>query len=101
MSETKWAPGAWNLMRTETGYTIGPNQQLRGDYVADVHEHQSGAMSDEEAAANAHLIAAAPELYEALESLMDALDTHCGSTPVWSVYMERARTTLDRARGEK
>jgi len=58
-------PGPWNKTHVETGWIIGPRQQNRGDYVADVHEHQSGAMTDSEAEANARLIAAAPLLLEA------------------------------------
>ena len=45
--------------------------------------------------ANAHLIAAAPELYEALEGM---LATWCG--PKKSVIVDEARAALAKARGE-
>lgn len=62
----KHTEGPWNLENVGTGWTIGPREMAGRDYVADVHEHVPGpeAMPDEEAAANARLIAAAPELLE-------------------------------------
>ena len=52
--------------------------------------------------ANAHLIAAAPELYEALDGLLSELD----STPEidlssWGISTDDARAALAKARGEQ
>ena len=69
-----YTKGPWNSVKSSAGYTIGPNEQIRGDYVADVHEHQSGAMSDKEAAANAALIVKAPQLIGIAEEYARFLD---------------------------
>ena len=69
MSEPKWTPGPWNAIDCGTGWVVGPREADSDDYIADVHLHTHG-ISDESAEANANLIAAAPELYEALEFLL-------------------------------
>jgi hypothetical protein len=56
--------------------------------------------------ADAHLIAAAPDLAEALEAATDALVCYLAHLPHWSGDPEkeavviRARSALSRARGE-
>lgn len=50
--------------------------------------------------ANAHLIAAAPELYEALESVIRSYIHHCPDANNGSKAIANARTTLAKARGE-
>ena len=64
MSQEKWTKGPWGLERVRTGWIVGRKPIMGVDYVADVHEHVDGNV--ERPAANAHLIAAAPELYSAL-----------------------------------
>lgn len=51
---------------------------------------------DDEAEANANLIAAAPELYEALSELID----HCDDANPW-MDLSDAKDALAKARGEK
>lgn len=59
--------GPWNAVECETGsgWTVGPRRTDGVDYVADVHRLTSGR-TDAESDANAHLIAAAPDLLKAL-----------------------------------
>jgi hypothetical protein len=86
MSEKKWTPGPWADIQ---GYVT-----CRGGYnVATVKSHGTY-----EGKANANLIAAAPDLYEALESLIDAMqhpetDFLCDEIGI-------ARSALAKARGE-
>ena len=61
----KHTPGPWNVKEIETGWIIGPDRIERAGYIADVHKHTIPD-TDDTARANARLIAAAPDLYEAL-----------------------------------
>ena len=64
MTERKWTPGPWGIIGGSDGvewdiYVDGPTTGYDGDY----QNH-----------ADAHLIAAAPDLYEALEDAVSLLD---------------------------
>jgi hypothetical protein len=61
MSERKWTPGPWFVGKD---LSIGPNGQGVSVIVA--------ACDYDHADANAHLIAAAPDLYDALDNLVRA-----------------------------
>ena len=81
MKDTKFTPGPWGV---NTG----------GEVVCDVNDFQwvmAQSRGDDDLA-NAHLIAAAPELYEALADLVQAFDGEPGWGP--------ARAALAKARGE-
>lgn len=61
--ETKWTPGPWHVSLGET-YKV---KEADGSSLAMVmHVHLSGRRSPAQVVANANLIAAAPDLYEAL-----------------------------------
>lgn len=54
-----------------------------------------------EAIANMHLISAAPELYDALKDIVEQWDTpNWKLTESTSVFIEKARAALRKARGE-
>ena len=88
-SERKWTKGPWKFKphgsrfriieaEQETSIAIGQNQ------------------GDVESEANARLIASAPDLYEALESLLDPstdMLAHAGN-------VRKARAALAKAKGE-
>lgn len=89
MGEKKWTPGPWVTVRfvddDDDIFTIG---HKRGGIARMILHSQK---QKDDAAANARLIAAAPELYEALYGLMHG---HDGS-------IEAAQAALAKARGEK
>lgn len=91
MSETRFTPGPWGVRRTEWDtiqVMIGPP----GDQVGICE----ASAFDQKSEANAHLIAAAPDLYAALHALVwdgPAVD----DSPLW----EAARAALAKARGEE
>jgi hypothetical protein len=63
-----------------------------------------GIIDNDISAANANLIAAAPELYEALEELLDWQNGVPLDTPKyrkgWGGAVEKAKAALKKARGE-
>lgn len=93
-SEPKWTAGPWkNGGPDDFGdHPIGHN----ADNLA-VAAVVTNLRSPDEVAANAHLIAAAPDLYEALNVLVLALcHEHNKNIPYW----QEAVSALAKARGE-
>ena len=64
---SKPTPGPWKVPR-HAWFQVVPEEALPGDYVL-AQCYESRQRSVEEAKANAHLIAAAPELYEAARAV--------------------------------
>ena len=115
-NEQKWTPGPWEIIND--GDIFAPLGGDSGDGVrADSSDGWQIAEVDayiafvdgglvelgaEPRRANARLIAAAPELFEALDGLLSELD----STPEidlssWGVSTAKARAALAKARGEQ
>ena len=97
MNETKWTPGPWVVQRDSGMYIYitqphDTKNRVPG-YYAEVRRFTSNTKQVE---ANANLIAAAPELYEALELLVVTNDN--GGWP--SAALVIARAALEKARGE-
>ena len=123
MTETKFTQGPWKFDGEETAYYDLPTLNIRdkdGDIVAGVVDYIS-----DPGLPNTHLIAAAPDLYEALSVLVelserldfsegycccgDDIDSHgiySGHSPVdagdyYSMgLINQARAALSKARGE-
>ena len=102
MSDTQYTPGPWVVADDGDGliYVLTEDEGL----VADAHD--PSFIDDEVAKANARLIAAAPELVEALEKMTAhyvAL-VECGDCGFWDANKEpeviAARAALSKARGE-
>lgn len=103
MSTAKHTPGPWTLETVTTAvgicHKIGPFPPRRPDDVTTrsaclYADYPSGCNpADEELKANARLIAAAPELLEALEAITEPYDT---SLPEYKV----ARAAIAKAKGE-
>lgn len=105
-NENKWTPTPWN-----TSYWIEqPNNRHKpmvvagGVTIAIMHPAPVCQMSECEA--NAHLIAAAPELYEALEWAMNFVDQVRVENPApkgggEDIAYEEARAAIAKARGEQ
>ena len=91
--QPKWTPGPWRYDRTNGSPTTGEHMiaGAKPGYLAEVRDCGSGDVR-----ANAHLIAAAPDLYAALDGLLGLLDA--GSLYEPQAYA--ARAALAKARGE-
>jgi hypothetical protein len=93
-----WTPGPWKIRPSRNAlFVVQPHRMIEeGIYVAEVSLQ---AWKPEELAsparreADARLIAAAPELYEALKALDD------GTTRDWTNRLAKARAALAKARG--
>lgn len=94
MSETKFSKGPWS---------VAPVDLRDGRYwsvctvpdaeAIDIHEEDNGH-------ANAHLIAAAPDLYAALSQIVDSVARTASGEVCQTSDFTAARAALSRARGE-
>lgn len=115
MTAPNWTPGPWVVYRGGNFIWIGGPEYLeyvkREKYLAGpfgVTEVNCKASPDHEyndarADANAHLIAAAPELYSVLESLWNEIAKYSHIGHEGSELLEKmsdARAVLAKARGE-
>jgi hypothetical protein len=96
-NETRWTLGPWRVGTHHQILSEGGDNRCAG--IASFNSW----MGIEQAESNAHLIAAAPELYEALESLWTEIAKypnigHEGSNLL--EVMSDARSALAKARGE-
>lgn len=92
---TNWTPGPWATERTAGGaWIISAAGQPGLAYAAD--SAAITGLSAYPAAANAHLIAAAPDLFEALAGLL----TITPGDDRYALRMEAAFAALAKARGE-
>jgi hypothetical protein len=121
MSERKWTPGPWHYRPQkfdDWGYVRASAEadgfhpficQAKDVRTTDDDEKEARKNGTDPWAANAHLIAAAPELYEALEEIRDMLwsrpDISDRLRPLMGFAEEatnqKARAALAKARGER
>lgn len=110
MTETRFTPGPWKVEGTFVYALDVPLPNLQGKTVHEKLNRMSASVSmyshqthceDGEAEANAHLIAAAPELYSLLQ-LMLTHGEHCNWFADRGDYelVEQAEAVLAKARGE-
>ena len=101
MSKHKHIPGPWEFdeagswkdgKRTSTEYFV----RRPGDDVAIASDIIDPANDDQPSKANAHLITAAPDLLEALESIVKCLE-YSDDAPA---RMDMARAAIAKAKGE-
>ncbi len=109
MSETKWTPGPW-LRDGRTVYALEHAgwrksvEQFKNRFYASVQ--QTPTTPEEEIEANARLIAAAPELYEALAEFMDiwnSSDSRSASKQAQArraAMWTKANAAIAKSRGE-
>ncbi|MDR6431027.1 hypothetical protein [Brucella pseudogrignonensis] len=103
MADTKFTPGPWSFEVIRHIWKLGMNAAIAEGYVPTdqaVNDTING-VSD----ANAHLIAAAPELYEAVEELTAAMkkygmDVDGDAPAAHREMMHKAESALAKARGE-
>ena len=93
--KTPWTSGPWGVGLDRRGRTrvFSPEGH---EIVRALSEHGAKRLSEAERSANRHLIAAAPELYEALEDIVNGFDE--GRVTVEATNF--ARTVLKKARGQ-
>ena len=102
MSDTKWTPGPWEVSKSGGIWADTKIASMENEV-----EHSSAYRTKpyHEHVANAHLIAAAPELIDALETLHERLMSCCRS-PITvyeaydSFYQGIVSNALKNARGE-
>ena len=96
-AETKWTPGPWHVLKAR-GYAHGPVDKNNAPVVTWTGMARP---RQEDGMANAHLIAAAPELYEALEEALETI--HALIDEGYMAYIhqrERIEYAMAKARGE-
>lgn len=70
MSETKWTPGPWSL--DDQDAIFGPS----GEFIGEAYDGGLAADFAAPQTANATLMAAAPDLYAALEAFVERMQSH-------------------------
>ncbi len=95
MSETKHTPGPWRVYSTVIG----------GEPVHRVDGQRGGKpINWRPTLADAHLIAAAPDMLEALEAILSMLPRSLATTtwgdPTWTDAIRRVESAIKKARGE-
>lgn len=98
-----WTKGEWQIaphaeddtvLHIVSNYEVMPGGVEKANWIAEVDLQED----DAENRANANLLSAAPELYEALRRLLEAYDEPLDDE---SDRAEAARAALAKARGEK
>lgn len=96
MTETKFTKGPWEFRTDKDGTPyVGTGIFKIVESIWGTTPSVDGTVKDDRIA-NAHLIAAAPELYEALEECLNMVSGD-GHPPNW----DRIREVLKAARGEQ
>ena len=103
-----WTPGPWTpiirpAMGTAAGCTVAtimPEGPYRGDVTRSQSAEHIDGIAKDELIANAHLIAAAPDLYAALERALNFIANTEGEMGEPLSCGDIARAALAKARGE-
>lgn len=104
-TQTKWTQGPWFTKR-EGWATVYVEARIGGGLLQEVAACGPTQQGPEQQEANATLIAAAPELYEALEDLLgyfrsgNAVDVERATIKANAPEVLAARAALKKARGE-
>jgi hypothetical protein len=100
----KWTPGPWRVDQYNQPVTVcgqkipcfEVDSEIDACWIAKVQDHRN-CMGTPEGSANAHLIAAAPELYEALDNMLRIGGPHYDEC---TARIKKAHAALAKARGE-
>ena len=100
----KWTPGPWHCHRNSVFWEFGSDERGQlGDVCASAFSVEGWAPvnAEEVMEANARLIAAAPELAEALEAMVERFGHDIFTMPAEDrELLTRARAALAKAKGE-
>lgn len=106
MSDTKFTPGPWRVEPSPASHEgwFEDANVVRSDGLAVSVGLHNGPIGPKEALANAHLIASAPDLYEALAIFLgedDRFQVTVGGNPIAvEAMLVKAHAALAKARGE-
>jgi hypothetical protein len=107
MSDTKFTPGPWvagSVHEDEYGFevvNVGKGESFSGAAFAEESICQVFSMNNEgQFSANAHLVAAAPELYEALDDLLEQCTAEDGDPEDYIAALKRGNEVIAKARGK-
>ena len=93
MTQTTHTPGPWAI----TDDFIGVHDE-QGRCIADMDSEGAPDIGYGESLANAHLIAAAPDLLAALSNIILSSDANCGDSLANAI--EAARVAITKAKGQ-
>jgi hypothetical protein len=93
--EKKWTPGPWKVLNDQIKTPAGITLRVSGVALPCGYVPQ-----EDESYANAHLIAAAPELYEALEEIFFDGQDYAQRSGKYVSWLKKAEAALIKARGE-
>lgn len=96
----KWTPGPWKVALTNPRWVMSSD-----NIIAEIEDELSGPDAAVQMAANARLIAQSPELFDALEMCVSALEVWQLMQPVpndgLDRFVEKGRAVLAKAKGER
>lgn len=104
--DVKHTPGPWNIGSSDLPvsrmsiHCKGHKDSCHSTVALMVSRGVIGISHDEEFA-NARLIAAAPDLLKALETLLSLHDARVDTADAWNVSMEEARAAISKAIGDQ
>ena len=105
--EKKWTPGPWSCSTQSKLLRVGKVIPGGGVVICGIHRFgaRGGAKCSGDPISNAHLIAAAPELYDALEAAEESIATFIGvhdypENSGAQDILNQIRSALTKARGE-
>lgn len=92
---TNFTKGPWTIKGDAVGIVDQPDTQSYGmlNFIAFIYRHDFKEQSE----ANAHLISAAPDMYEALEQVTKYMEWAFGEE---DPYVKQGKKALAKARGE-
>lgn len=110
---TKFTPGPWVAGVSSDGHVVSMGEAIQTPWSFASHlrwecahlidedeDCEQGRAQFQESSANAHLIAAAPELYAVAEAALYLADLG-SDDPVLVEFRDKARAALAKARGER
>ena len=95
----KWTAGPWKVISTEIYCEVGVVNGGNDHTIADTQTNENIGIDREQEIANAHLIAAAPELYDLLKEARSTLEMCKDVAPAVSLCADIDKA-LAKARGE-
>ena len=101
MSEPKHTPGPWLQAKNDPSFVYALNQEGYNRFALSVQrgtDEDGVSTTHDERAANGQLIAAAPDMLEALESLVSCISETRGSDAYLALIA--ARDAITKAKGQ-